>query len=145
MNKLTALTTIPEDKSTPIKSLNAVQLAELQTALVKLGYPAGKIDGKYGHNTRNAWAEFMDDTGQKNEPNTVDVSSLDKLQQMLDKTRPDPGYDFTTKKRTIEAIESECFRQGIGLKSQIAYVIMKPTTLSDRSPKPIGWTIPMPI
>ncbi|MGZ8143850.1 MAG: glycoside hydrolase family 19 protein [Methylosarcina sp.] len=123
MNELTALTTISENKSIPIKSLNAAQLAELQTALVKLGYPAGKIDGKYGHNTRNAWAEFMDDTGQKNEPDTVDARSLDKLQQMLNKTRPDPGYDFTTKTGTIEAIKSECFRQGIGLKSQIAYVL----------------------
>lgn len=58
--KLTELTTIPKYKSTPISTLKAKQLAELQTALGKLGYPAGDIDDEYGHNTRimhgrNSW------------------------------------------------------------------------------------------
>ena len=44
MKQLNALTTISKDKATPINELNAAQLSELQTALVKLGYPAGIID-----------------------------------------------------------------------------------------------------
>ena len=56
MKQFTALTTISKDELTPISTLNAAQLAELQTALIMLGYPAGDIDGKYGHITREAWA-----------------------------------------------------------------------------------------
>jgi predicted chitinase len=33
------------------------------------------------------------------------------------------GRDYTTRAGTVAAIESECIRQGIGLKTQIAYVL----------------------
>ena len=48
------LMTISKNEPTPLIKLSHAQLIELQTALVKLGYPAGEIDRKYGHNTRNA-------------------------------------------------------------------------------------------
>jgi predicted chitinase len=121
--KLSYLSLIPNDRATPIKALNANQLAELQTALVKLGYPAGEIDGKYGHNTRNAWAEFMDDADLQIEADTIDTHSLNKLQEALDNSKSDTNSNFTSKEGTIAAIKSECIRQGIGLKSQIAYVL----------------------
>jgi len=66
--------------------------------LVKLGYPAGDIDGEYGHNTRNAWSEFMEDTDPPEADDSIDTKSLNKLQQMLDNAKPDLSHDFTTKK-----------------------------------------------
>jgi predicted chitinase len=135
--KLTELTSIPDDKSAPISSLNEKQLTELQTALVKLGYPAGDIDGKWGHNTRNAWAEFMADTDQKNEPDSIDTNSLSKLQQMLDQAKPTQPYDFSSKQGTIEAIKSECILQGIGLKTQIAYVLATADHETNHTFKPV--------
>ncbi len=134
---LSELTTIPNDKSTPISALSAAQLTELQTALVKLGYPAGDIDGKYGHNTRNAWAEFMADTGLKNEPDSIDTNSLSKLQQMVDNAKPDATFNFTTTEGTIEAIKSECLRQDIGLKNQIAYVLATADHETNHTFKPV--------
>ena len=121
--QLLELKTIDKDGATYVKNLNPAQLTELQTALVKLGYPAGKIDGKYGPRTRNAWAEFIDASGLDNEPNSVDTNSINTLQQCLDDLIPAQVNNFTNKKGTIEAIKSECLRQGIGLKPQIAYVL----------------------
>jgi hypothetical protein len=135
--KLTQLTGISKDKSTPISELNHAQLTELQTALVKLGYPAGDIDGKWGHNTRNAWSEFMDDTDLQNEPDSIDTNSVDKLQQMLDNAKPAQTYDFTSKQGTIEAIKAECLVQGIGLKTQIAYVLATADHETNHTFKPV--------
>ncbi len=137
MKQLNALTTISKDKATSLNQLNVAQLTELQTALVKLGYPAGKIDGKYGHNTRNAWAEFMDDADLNNEADTIDNPALTVLQQKLDNTKPDSAYDFTTKAGTIEAIKSECTLQGIGLKTQIAYVLATADHETNHTFKPV--------
>jgi len=120
--QLTALKAIPQDQSLPIKNLNIDQLTELQTALVWLGYPSGDIDGKYGPKTRNAWAEFIADVHQ-GDPESIDVGCVSKLQQLLDEDKPAQAHDFATQGGTIAAIKSECIRQGIGLKSQIAYVL----------------------
>ncbi|MDD1606504.1 MAG: hypothetical protein LUP96_07400 [Methylococcaceae bacterium] len=135
--KLSKLTTIPSGVATPISDLNAGQITELQTALVKLGYPAGEIDGKYGHNTRGAWVEFMDDTAQNKDDSSIDADSLNKLQQMLDNAKPDPTHDFTSKQGTIDAIKSECIRQGIGLKTQIAYVLATADHETNHTFKPV--------
>ena len=135
--KLTHLNSISKDKSTLISALDSAQLTELQTALVKLGYPAGDIDGEYGHNTRNAWAEFMDDTDLQNEPDSIDTNSLGKLQQMLDNAKLVQAHDFTSKQGTIDAIKSECVRQGIGLKTQIAYVLATADHETNHTFKPV--------
>jgi predicted chitinase len=137
MKTLTALTTISKDKTTPLKELNEAQITELQTALVKLGYPAGNIDGDYGHNTRNAWAEFMDDANFDNEADSIDTNSLNKLQQMLNALTDSQGYDFSTKDGTISAIKNECIRQGIGLKNQIAYVLATADHETNHTFKPV--------
>ena len=112
--QLTVLTAIPHDQSILIKNLPADQLAELQTALVYLGYPAGDIDGKYGPKTRNAWAEFIADVHQ-GDPEVINAESVRKLQQVLDECEPAPAHDFSTQDGMIAAIQSECMRQGIGL------------------------------
>jgi predicted chitinase len=123
MTTLTELIAISKDKDTPLKELTKAQIAELQTALVKLGYLADSIDGLYGHNTRNAWVKFMDDADIDHEGDSINTGSIGKLQQMLNDTIGSRCYDFSTKTGTIEAIKSECIRHGIGLKTQIAYVL----------------------
>lgn len=120
--KLTQLTTIPAEASKPINELEKPQLAELQTSLNFLGYPCGEIDGLFGPKTRNAWGEFVEDTGG-GDTTTINADWVGKLQQALDKISTAPVHDFSTKTGTINAIENECIRQGIGLKTQIAYVI----------------------
>lgn len=120
--KLPNLTAISQGQSILIKELDTDKITELQCALARLGYPTGDIDGEYGPKTRNAWAEFIADA-QQGDPESIDADSISKLQQMLDETKPAQDHDFTTKDGTIEAIKSECHRQGIGLKTQIAYVL----------------------
>jgi predicted chitinase len=131
--QLTALKAIPENQSPFIKDLNANQLSEFQTALNFLGYPAGDIDGKYGPKTRNAWAEFVEDV-HLDDSASINSGSVRKLQQMLDEGRL---HDFSTKDGTIAAIKSECVRQGIGLKSQIAYVLATADHETNHTFKPV--------
>ncbi len=129
--KLVQLIAIDETK--PIDLLMEEQLKELQTALSRLGYPMGEgddggIDGLYGPRTRNAWAEFKTDVFQGN-PDLIGPGSIKTLQEKLDeiggKIEASEGktYDFSTKEGTIEAIKWECKAQGIGLNTQIAYVL----------------------
>jgi predicted chitinase len=120
--QLTVLTAIPQAQSILIENLNVDQLTELQTALAYLGYPAGDIDGKWGPKTRNAWAEFIADVHQ-GDSESIDAGSVSKLQQVLHEGKPARAHDFFTHAGTIAAIQSECMRQGISLKSQIAYVL----------------------
>ena len=120
--KLPKLTAIPPGRSVPIEGLSKPRLAELQTALTMLGYPVGDIDGLYGPKTRSAWGEAVADLnlGRSDSIRAPDVA---KLQKALDKTTSAEAFDFSTKEGMIEAIKSECSRQGIGLKTQIAYVL----------------------
>ncbi len=121
--KLTKLTTFPAGSSIPIHDLDEDRLGELQTALTKLGYPLGDIDGLYGPKTRNAWAECVEDF-KLGDPLTIDAGDVAKLQGILDQVTPiDAQHDFSTKEGTIAAIKSECANQGLGIKTQIAYVL----------------------
>ena len=134
---LSELTTISKNESTPIINLSHTQLIELQTALVILGYPAGDIDGIYGHNTRNAWAELMADTDLRNESDSIDKISLSMLQQMVNALKHNTTFDFSTKKGTIEAIKNECIQQGICLKTQMAYVLATADHETNHTFKPV--------
>lgn len=102
----------------PISMLSQAQLAELQTALGRLGYPVGDADGRFGPKTRNAWAEFKTDIASGN-PDLIGPSSVETLGQKLQAR----VYDFSTRQGTMEAIRAECGVQGIGLNAQIAYVL----------------------
>lgn len=134
--KLETLKVIPQGGSKPIKELEKPQLAELQTALNILGYPAGKVDGLFGPNTRNAWAEFVEDTGE-GDPTAVNGDWVAKLQKALDEATTAPAHDFSTKAGTMKAIRSECLRQGIGLKTQIAYVLATADHETNHTFKPV--------
>ncbi|PXW86069.1 chitinase class I [Nitrosomonas sp. Nm84] len=137
MKKLIELMRIVAGQPTLLKSLDSTQLIELQTALITLGYPAGDIDGKYGAKTRNAWAEFLHDTNQAITQDTIDAATIAKLQASLDNAAQIQGYDFSSKAGTINAIKQECIRQGIGLKSQIAYVLATADHETNHTFKPV--------
>ncbi|TRU46724.1 MAG: carboxypeptidase [Microcystis aeruginosa Ma_QC_Ch_20071001_S25D] len=118
--KLEQLATIKDP--TPIDQLDEAQLKELQNALFRLGYPVRTIDGLIGPRTRTAWAEFKTDIFQGN-PNLIGPGSIATLQKKMDEIGKGKVHNFSTKQGTIEAIKSECKTQGIGLKTQIAYVL----------------------
>jgi predicted chitinase len=118
--KLEQLATIKDP--TPIDQLDEAQLKELQNALFRLGYPVRTIDGLIGSRTRTAWAEFKTDIFQGN-PNLIGPGSIATLQKKMDEIGKGKVHNFSTKQGTIEAIKSECKTQGIGLKTQIAYVL----------------------
>jgi predicted chitinase len=107
----------------PLSKLDDKQIKELQEALKDLGYPVGEIDGIIGPKTRTAWAEFKTDVFEGN-PELIGPLAIEQLEGML-KTDTATGkiHDFTTKLGTIQAIKWECQAQGIGLKTQIAYVL----------------------
>lgn len=132
--KLKLLSAVRRD--TPIGRLDREQLRELQTALYRLGYPVGDLDGLIGSKTRTAWAEFEKDVFGGNKlligPVTVDI-----LQKKLDRIGSGRVHDFSTKEGTIEAIIWECSVQEIGLKTQIAYVLATVEWETARTFKPV--------
>lgn len=132
--KLNLLTRITRD--TPIWRLNREQLRELQTALHRLGYPVGEIDGLIGAKTRTAWAEFEKDVFGGNQL-LIGPVSVDILQKKLDKIGSGRVHDFSTKEGTIEAIIWECSVQKIGLKTQVAYVLATVEWETGRTFKPV--------
>jgi Putative peptidoglycan binding domain len=107
---------------TPISELTGEQLKELQKALSLLGYPIGEIDGLIGPKTRNAWSEFKTDVFLGN-PGLIGRGSIEMLQGKLDNIGKGKAHDFSNKSGTIEAIKWECRAQGVGLNTQISYVL----------------------
>lgn len=104
--------------STPVSTLSKAQLFELQTALGRLGYAVGSPDGLFGPRTRQAWAQFKTDIAAGS-PDAIGPGSVHTLAGKLQAR----VYDFSTRQGTIAAIQAECALQGIGLKTQIAYVL----------------------
>ena len=105
-----------------IDNLSKAQLAELQVALSLLGYPIGGIDGLIGPRTRNAWAEYKSDIFPGN-PQLIGAESIDRLRQDLLKLAAWETANFGSKQGTIDAIKGMCQAMGIGLPTQIAYVL----------------------
>ena len=105
-----------------VENLSQVQLAELQAALSLLGYPVGDIDGLIGPKTRNAWAEYKSDIFPGN-PQLIGAESIDRLRQDLLKLAAWETANFSSKQGTIDAIKGMCQAMGIGLPTQIAYVL----------------------
>lgn len=119
--KLEKLLKIKEPQ--PLAELKDDLVKELQQALAELGYPVGDADGIIGPKTRTAWAEFKTDIFEGN-PHLIGPLAIEKIKEMLNPdTSKGKVHDFSTKEGTIEAIKWECVAQGIGLKSQIAYVL----------------------
>ncbi len=110
------------EKPLLLSEIDSRQLEELQIALNRLGYSVGKIDGLIGPRTKTAWAEFKTDIVEGN-PDTIGPISVKVLQEKLNKIGKGRVHDFSTVESTIEAIRNECKAQGIGLPTQIAYVL----------------------
>jgi hypothetical protein len=133
--KLVELPKITE--TIPLNMLNEAQLKELQSALKQLGYPVGGIDGLLGPKTRTAWAEFEVDISEGN-PDMINPLSIQKLQGMVDTdTSSGKTHDFSTTQGTIDAIRWECQSQGIGLRTQMAYVLATTEWETARTFKPV--------
>lgn len=99
-------------ESMPITELNEGQLAELQLALGRLGYPVGDFDGLIGPKTRNAWAELNMDF-LRGDPNIIGPESITKICNKLDAVANSKADDFSTREGTIQAIIRECKAQDI--------------------------------
>lgn len=123
-------------KPLPLIQLDKQQLEELQTALLRLGYPVGGADGLIGRRTRTAWAEFKTDIFQGN-PEMIEAGAVEVLQQKLDGLVNGKLQDFLTVEGTIEAIKRECKAQGIGLKTQLAYVLATTEWETAKTFKPV--------
>ncbi|WP_295433604.1 peptidoglycan-binding protein [uncultured Thiodictyon sp.] len=134
--KLENLSRIAAGHSQPISDLTRGQLTELQLALNSLGLPAGDIDGEFGPKTRHAWAEFKADH-QMAEPALIDADAIKTLQQLLDQVRTSDAWDLTTRAGTIAAIRGACQAQGIGLRTQIAYVLATVEHETNNTFKPV--------
>jgi predicted chitinase len=106
----------------PVNTLNKNQLTELQTGLSLLGYPIGDIDGEFGPKTRNAWAEFKTGAFPGN-PTLVAAESIATLRDKVLKIAVFDDADFSSKDSTIKAIKGQCQAMGIGLPTQVAYVL----------------------
>lgn len=106
----------------PLTELKENALRELQVALSRLGYPVGELDGRYGPKTRNAWAEFKTDVYPGN-PALIGAESIAALREKL-RQAPTAGKPMlSTRDATIQAIKNECVAMGVGLPTQIAYVL----------------------
>jgi len=106
----------------PISELDEVSLKELQSALGRLGYPVGDVDGLYGPKTRNAWAEFKTDVFPGH-PTLIGPDSVALLRERLGHLPSTTSPGLSSKEGVIAAIRQECEAQGIGLATQIAYVL----------------------
>jgi len=105
----------------PLDKLSDETVAELQSALLMLGYPLGKSDGLIGPKTRTAWAEFKADVFQGN-PDMIGPGAVAVLRDKLSVVNTS-GLDFSSKAGTIATIKIGCAQHGIGLPTQVAYVL----------------------
>src|SRR5690242_12617458 len=107
---------------TPINKLSKDQLKDLQVALALLVYPVGDIDGEIVSRTRNAWAEYKSDVFPRN-TDLIGPESIVRLRQDVLNLAASETANFSSKDGIIDAIEGMCRAMGIGLPTQIAYVL----------------------
>jgi hypothetical protein len=134
--QLARLMTIRPGKSISISALGKPRLVELQSALAWLGYPVGDLDGAYGPKTRNAWGEAVADLGLGSSE-SIDAADVTKLQKALAKSKSTKAHNFSTTQGTISAIKSGCTTQGLGLRTQIAYVLATAEWETNHTFKPV--------
>jgi predicted chitinase len=106
----------------PVATLDTDTLRELQAALARLAFPITSIDGAFGPNTRNAWAEFKTDLFPGN-PALIAADSVALMLQQIDALAAIEGSDQSGKAAVIAAVKAECQALRLGLKTQIAYVL----------------------
>ena len=106
----------------PIETLNVQQLTELQRGLSALGYPIVQIDGMFGPNTRNSWAEFKTDLSPGN-PALVGPDSVKLLADKTAAITANLNIPVTDKDSVKDSIVRQCRLVDLTLKTQMAYVL----------------------
>ena len=104
--------------------LSDSELKEIQSALNKLGFDSGMVDGLFGPRTLDAWADFKESISQ-DDPEFIEQIGPSSYNALVKAASEQKGkvHDFKTKQGTITAIRDECDRQGLTLPSQKAYVL----------------------
>ncbi|SLN40927.1 hypothetical protein ROA7450_01978 [Roseovarius albus] len=105
-----------------INDIGQTQLKNLQRSLSWMTYPISKVDGLIGPNTRSAFAEYKVDIGES-DVSTVTTGAKDLAIHNIEKTQNILNSDVSSEEKTKSAIAAVCENLGIGLKTQIAYVL----------------------
>ncbi len=115
-------TLIRIDAGSDINNLHPTKLKNLQRSLSWMTYAISVVDGLIGPNTRNAFAEFKADIGE-NDVTIVTSNSNNIAIDQIEKTQSILKTDVSNQDKTKLAIIALCKNLGIGLKTQIAYVL----------------------
>ena len=113
------------DKIEPGAELDGIkkkQLWDVQRALAFLCYPVRTIDGAIGPRTRNAWAEFKEDTGEGN-PTVLSASAIEALKERTKTVDELTEASLANPGQVKTAIAALCRAMGLSLKPQVAYVL----------------------
>lgn len=119
-----------------ISVLPKSQLKNIQRALSWMTYPISVVDGLIGPNTRNAYSEFKSDIGE-NATTIVTDSSNNFAFDNIDKTQSFLRSDTSDAEKTKLAIAGLCKNMGIGLDTQIAYVLATAKWETNHTFKPV--------
>jgi len=106
----------------PLDTLSAQQLTELQIGLAALGFPITQVDGLFGPNTRNAWAELKTDLSPGN-PALVGPDSVKILAAKTAEIAANLAAPVTDTPSVKNSIIKQCRLAGLSLNTQIAYVL----------------------
>jgi len=104
-----------------LSALYSSDLIEVQTALNKLGYLKGEIDGIFGPLTLTAWTDWKK-ANHLGELTLIGPASWEALKKEAAATAG-KKHDFSSKKGVIDAIRYEANSHGLKLKTQHAYII----------------------
>jgi predicted chitinase len=121
---------------TNIDKLDQTMLKNVQRSLSWMTYPISKVDGYIGPNTRSAFAEYMFDIGESDDDKITAKSKTTAIKR-IDETQSVLQSDVSTKDKTKSAIAALCEKLGIGLKTQIAYVLATAQWETNHTFKPV--------
>jgi hypothetical protein len=110
------------DAGAQLDALPKSQLRDLQRALSFLGYALGAIDGGIGPKTRNAWAEFVADN-ELGDPKTVTAGAIERLKERVAAMSAELDVSLANKEQVKAAIAGVAREMGLGLTTQIAYIL----------------------
>lgn len=118
----------------PLCFTTSEELDEGTMCLSRSPRPGPILGLEFASNDRNTISEFNFNYCFWNHI-TITLGQLQlKLNDLNDHHQ---NYDFSTKNGTIDAIKNECISQGIGLKTQIAYVLATADHETNHTFKPV--------
>ncbi len=110
------------DTGSDINNIDRTKQKNLQRSLSWMTYPISVIDGLIGSNTRSAFAEYKIDIGET-DVTTVTAKSKNLAIEKIEETQSILQSDVSSEEKTKLAIAALCENLGIGLKTQVAYVL----------------------